>query len=499
MSEPPASEPDGFEQPGPGGWKRLGDHFPGALTAEYQRLYAATCQAGMASYMEAYGVLARTLDVAYVHGHLYITPVPLAGPREMRRPPPTAAVWLMARLHPEFRRRTRAAARALEERPWRRACERWFAEERDEWRARSRAIEDRDPASLDDPSLGDHLRACQAHVVAGYQRHFELHGDDLLPLGLLVARCGEWGIDPGSALGAVGATADDRRPPAQPAAWQLVTGYDLDSLAWCELERPQPTKPAVARQPADLSAVVPAVHQGELQRLLDDARGAVALRDDNGVLTAAWPMGLLRRAMLEAGRRFALHDPRHAVELTVDELEGRLRGQGEPTADAARARAHRRTIDSARCAPMTLGPDFAIPPLGALPRPLALVGAAQLAAADNMLPPSELPLGVGDRCYTGRVLVADDPGDAYDQIEPGDIVVTNATSPTWNVVLHHAGALVTTTGGLLSHAAILARELGIPAIIGDADAMARMTTGSIVTIDPRTATLSAPKSSASGS
>ena len=87
---------DEFEQPTPGGWMLLGDHFPGALTAEYQRLYAETCPPGMAAYMERYGVLARTLDVAFVHGHLYITPVPLAGPRQMRRPPPRAMVWLMA-------------------------------------------------------------------------------------------------------------------------------------------------------------------------------------------------------------------------------------------------------------------------------------------------------------------------------------------------------------------------------------------------------------------
>ena len=59
-----------FPAPGPGGWRRLADHFPRALTAEYQRIYAETCPPGMASYMQRYGVLARTLDVAFVHGHL---------------------------------------------------------------------------------------------------------------------------------------------------------------------------------------------------------------------------------------------------------------------------------------------------------------------------------------------------------------------------------------------------------------------------------------------
>lgn len=488
---------DAFEQPGPGGWKRLGDHFPGAATLEYQRLYAETCPPGMAAYMEAYGVLARTVDVAYVHGHLYITPVPLAGPREQRRPPPSAAVWLLARLHPEFRRRTKAATRALACRPWRDACERWFAEERHEWRTRNGAVEAQDPAAMTDPLLAGHLRACRAHVVAGYRRHFELHGDDLLPLGLLIARCEEWGIAPAMAVSALAGASDADRPADEPAAWQLITGYDLDSLAWCELAGPGPSRAAgIERrvdQPVDLAGTVAADDRPELDQLLSDARGAAALRDDNGVLTAAWPMGLLRRAMLEAGRRLALDDPGDAVDLTVDELERRLDGEARPSAEQARTRREQRLVDSQRSAPATLGPDFAVPPLTALPRPLALIGAAQLAAADHMMTSSatQAPtaLGIGDRPYTGRALVVRDAADAYVAIEPGDVVITEATSPTWNVVLAQAGALVTSAGGLLSHAAVIARELAIPAVIGDTQAMTRVITGDLVTVDPRRATL----------
>ena len=72
-----------FEPPGPGGWIQLRDHFPGALTLEVQRLFAETQSAGSASYMAAYGVLARRLDVAFVHGYLYLAPVPIAGPRDL--------------------------------------------------------------------------------------------------------------------------------------------------------------------------------------------------------------------------------------------------------------------------------------------------------------------------------------------------------------------------------------------------------------------------------
>jgi pyruvate,water dikinase len=234
---------------------------------------------------------------------------------------------------------------------------------------------------------------------------------------------------------------------------------------------------------------VPAEHHDELARLVDDARLAVPLRDDNGVFTGAWPMGLLRRAMLEAGRRVALHDPEHAVELTVDELDQRLSGRLEPSADAVASRARARAANSNRSAPSRLGPEFAIPPLTALPRSLALIGAAQLAAADNMGGQGAAPIGIGDTCYTGRALVVDDASDAFELIEPGDVIITRATSPTWNVVLGYAGALVTTTGGLLSHAAVLARELGIPALIGDLDARDRITTGMLVTVDPSAGTV----------
>jgi len=483
---------DAFEPPGPGGWKRLGDHFPGALTAEYRALYSETCPPGMASYLERYGVLARTIDVAFVHGHLYITPVPLAGPRQISRTPPHAAVWLLSRLHPGFRRRNRAAARALAERPWRDVAARWFDRERSEWRARSQALQDEDPASMDADRLSDHLHRCRDLAGAGYRRHFELHGDDLLPIGLLFARCEEWGVDPTVAATAIAGASPPPTATGEPPAWQLVTGYDLDSLAWCELDHRRPVEPPAAHALIDLHDRVPSEHHEELDGLVADARAAVPLRDDNGVYTAAWPVGLLRRVMLEVGRRIGLHDEQHAVELTVAELDTRLHGAATPPADEAAARAATRRVDSARPAPATLGPEFAIPPLSALPRPLALIGAAQVAAADHMVEREDAAAAaVGADAYTGRALVVDDPTDAFDLIEPGDVVITTATSPTWNVVLGEAGAIVTSSGGLLSHAAVLARELGIPALIGAGPVQERIRTGMTVTVDPTAGTVTA--------
>ena len=226
----------------------------------------------------------------------------------------------------------------------------------------------------------------------------------------------------------------------------------------------------------------------ELETLVTDARNAVRLRDDNGAITAAWPMGLLRRAMLEAGRRLFRSEPDLAVDATVDELVALLTDQPAITADELTARRRERAANTALDAPHTLGPEFAIPPLDALPRPLSLIGAAQLATAEHMFT-GEHPVGIGTVSYTGRAVVVDDAATAMSLFEPGDVIVTTATTPSWNAILVHAGALVTANGGLVSHAAVTARELGIPAIIGDSTACRRIQTGCTVTVDPVRATV----------
>ena len=171
-----------------------------------------------------------------------------------------------------------------------------------------------------------HLRDCRQLAVDGYRRHFELHGDDLLPIGLLIARCAEWGIDAGTAMRALDGASPVSAGTTTPPDWQLVTGYDLDALAWVELPTRTEPQQAPTIAPIDLEELVPEEHRAELRALVADARAAVPLRDDNGALTGAWPLGLLRRAMLEAGRRIGLADPTLAVELTVDELVARLEG-----------------------------------------------------------------------------------------------------------------------------------------------------------------------------
>ena len=75
-------------------------------------------------------------------------------------------------------------------------------------------------------------------------------------------------------------------------------------------------------------------------------------------------------------------------------------------------------------------------------------------------------VGIGTAPHTGTARTAASADEAIEKLEPGDVLVVRATSPAFNAVLAIAGAVVTSHGGALSHAAVLARELGIPAVVG---------------------------------
>jgi pyruvate,water dikinase len=82
----------------------------------------------------------------------------------------------------------------------------------------------------------------------------------------------------------------------------------------------------------------------------------------------------------------------------------------------------------------------------------------------------------------GPARVVLDP-DGFSRIQPGDIIVCPSSNPSWVPVFTVAGGLVTNTGGVLSHAAVVAREFGLPAVTGTVDATARIADGRLVEID----------------
>ncbi|MEX1057296.1 MAG: phosphoenolpyruvate synthase, partial [Natronospirillum sp.] len=88
---------------------------------------------------------------------------------------------------------------------------------------------------------------------------------------------------------------------------------------------------------------------------------------------------------------------------------------------------------------------------------------------------------IGHRIGAGRVRIVDGLENMH-QVEAGDVLVTDMTDPDWEPVMKRASAIVTNRGGRTCHAAIIARELGIPAIVGCGDVTARLIDGQNVTV-----------------
>jgi pyruvate,water dikinase len=71
----------------------------------------------------------------------------------------------------------------------------------------------------------------------------------------------------------------------------------------------------------------------------------------------------------------------------------------------------------------------------------------------------------------------------FGKLRPGDVLVCPVTSPVWSVLFPSVGALVTDTGGLLSHPAIIAREYAVPAVVATGNATALLADDQVVTVD----------------
>ncbi|MDQ3272271.1 MAG: phosphoenolpyruvate synthase, partial [Pseudomonadota bacterium] len=88
---------------------------------------------------------------------------------------------------------------------------------------------------------------------------------------------------------------------------------------------------------------------------------------------------------------------------------------------------------------------------------------------------------IGQKIGTGPVRLVHHISE-MDQVQPGDVLVTDMTDPNWEPVMKRASAIVTNRGGRTCHAAIIARELGIPAVVGCGDATETLSTGMLVTV-----------------
>ena len=88
---------------------------------------------------------------------------------------------------------------------------------------------------------------------------------------------------------------------------------------------------------------------------------------------------------------------------------------------------------------------------------------------------------IGQKIGTGTVRVVKDASE-MDRVQPGDVLVADMTDPNWEPVMKRAAAIVTNRGGRTCHAAIIARELGVPAVVGCGDATHVLKDGAVVTV-----------------
>jgi pyruvate,water dikinase len=246
---------------------------------------------------------------------------------------------------------------------------------------------------------------------------------------------------------------------------------------------------------AKVRALIPATHQDEFDELLGEARLTYRLRDERGVYSDIWAAGLMRRASLAAGRRVAdrgrLATPHHMLDASLDEMCALVAGTGGPSADELASRADYRAAYTAKDVPPFLGPpappppDFAaLPPsVGRLMRAIFIglghvFGSSQAQNEERVL----YGLAASKGVYEGPARRVSGPSE-FGLIAKGDVLVTESTSEAFNILLPLLGGIVTDNGDLLSHAAIVSREYGIPGVVGTREATGRIANGVLVRVD----------------
>ncbi len=249
---------------------------------------------------------------------------------------------------------------------------------------------------------------------------------------------------------------------------------------------------------ATIRELVAEEHQEDFDDRLGEVHLMYRLRDERAAYSDGWATGLARRALLETGRRLMasgrLQLPEHAVQLTADEAVALLRGHRGPSADEVAQRHgwwESQTIDDAP--PFLRAMPAPPPPPEWLPKRARRSARAMNIFMENLFTVPDTAntdtvlsgLAVNTGIYEGPARLVSSPAE-FDRVQPGDVLVTRMTSPYFNVVLPLLGAIVTDRGGQLSHAAIVAREYGIPGIVGTREATAKILDGARVRVDGST-------------
>jgi pyruvate,water dikinase len=272
---------------------------------------------------------------------------------------------------------------------------------------------------------------------------------------------------------------------------QIARPYDPAAVAARLASRQAETR-AAAR--STLAERHPAERE-RFERLLARAERFYPTREDNEVWTQSVPLALVRRALLEVGRRLADAGTVTEVDdvffLTLAEARHAPARSGNLTGLVGTRRAER-TWALAHPGPASYGPPPDPPDLSGLPPAAVFVHEATAWLIDRVLSSATNDrrqhggviegIAASSGLYTGPARVVRHEGE-LEKVQPGDVLVCPATSPAWSPVFPSIGALVTDTGGILSHAAIIAREFAIPTVVATGNATELFVDGQTVTVD----------------
>jgi pyruvate,water dikinase len=294
------------------------------------------------------------------------------------------------------------------------------------------------------------------------------------------------------------------------AAWPVGSGTDISDPCLGEVPHVLAgiVRAMVAETPGRavddethrISDAVPGAKRQAFDELLAEARATFRLRDERATFCDVWAFGVMRRAILAAGAHLAargrIDRPAHLLEARYEEMRSLMSGGGGPSAGELAGRATERVGASLSDAPPFLGPAPRPPippewlPAAAARTERAFRAYVEAMSADDPDPGPDLQTGdlmvrgvaASPGRYEGTARIVHDTSGLA-RITAGDVLVAVSTSPAYNVVLPILGAIVTDQGGLLSHAAIVAREYRIPAVTGTSVATRRIPDGVRVRVD----------------
>ncbi len=525
-----------FEPPGPGSWNLDPVHFPRPVTQYFSETHPEPFRRGTGEFMAYYGTLIESMETQYVNGFAYNTMHPVPEDEIPQRFARAEAVW--------------------EQKVWREQLREWDETAKPTAIRIHRELQSVDAGNLSDEGLVAYLIRCRDHHSQMTYQHMRFTGSAMLPVGDLLAHLGTWtSVAPsdvlammrGAAPVSAGASAELERlivaitqdaparalldsdgDPGQVLAelrafegevgaamsgyldlvgYRLLDGFDISGRY--ALELPDALLRAIRSSVdgagsdagdvdtliADIRVQVPDQQRAQFDDLLGEARLMYRLRDERGVFSDIWASGIMRRAVLAAGRRLEskglVHDPEHFVDASFEEMCSLVAGEGGPSADELAQRFVDRSSRTAKDAPASLGPPAPPPPdPSGLPPGIARVMHAMGVALGELFGSSAAPheenvlrgLAASGGVYEGPVRLVSGPSE-FDRIQQGDVLVTESTSEAFNILLPLLGAIVTDSGGLLSHSAIVAREYGIPGVVGTRDATDRIPDGTRVRVD----------------